>query len=154
EALDRAGPVPIPGLPLIGRAPGEARPATPVEIDAEQERAVGTLQDVATGVVARPQLDTLRRDAHRLPGPAPVGGTVQEAAGVTVRVPHVAREQMSRQEDSAVLEDAQIGLPAEQLEALRLRPGLAPVAGAEQQVLLQDLSAALRVLMERGDEEL
>ena len=64
--------------------------------------SIGTLEDVAAGVVIRPRLDSFRGDPERLPGQPPVGRSMDQAAGVTVRVADVGSQQVAGEEEGAV----------------------------------------------------
>src|SRR5262249_19442663 len=55
-------------------------------------------------------------------------------------------------EDGAVGQHGEVRLAPEEVRLLGLRPGLAAVPGAEQEVLLEHLAASLHVLVEGGEK--
>ena len=99
----------VPGLPAVGRTPDEIRPASAVVVDAQQQRPIGQSSTFRVVWLCAFGLIPLGLDAHRLPRPAAVGRTMQEAAGVAPGVAHVLGQQVSGDEDGAVRSTVRYG---------------------------------------------
>src|SRR5262249_6579014 len=144
----------VPRFATVLRVPEVIWPAAAVVINAEQQRAVRPFQHVARRVIGRLWLDRLGFDSDRLPGLSSVGRTVQMTGRVAMGVAHVIGEQVPGEEQRAILEHGEIGLAAQQAELLRLRPGTAAVARAEEKILFEHFAPLARLLMKGGHQEL